>query len=194
MEPLPKGANFVRAKTLWEIGLHIAGNPATPYGGTGSEGGVATASGGGYGGPLVMRDGEGMRPDAAAAYDEMAAAARADGLVLVVVSGFRSDAEQAELFAAHPDPTWVAPPGQSLHRCATELDLGPESAYGWIDANGSRFGFVQRYSWEAWHMGFDCPPAPCSEATFSRRARKIWTDRLRGRRSARIDSSSGSYS
>jgi TRAP-type uncharacterized transport system substrate-binding protein len=33
MEPLPKGANFVRAKTLWEIGLHIAGNPAEPYGG-----------------------------------------------------------------------------------------------------------------------------------------------------------------
>jgi TRAP-type uncharacterized transport system substrate-binding protein len=33
MEPLPKGANFVRAKTLWEIGLHIAGNPTTPYGG-----------------------------------------------------------------------------------------------------------------------------------------------------------------
>jgi TRAP-type uncharacterized transport system substrate-binding protein len=33
MEPLPKGANFVRSKTLWEIGLHIAGNPATPYGG-----------------------------------------------------------------------------------------------------------------------------------------------------------------
>ena len=33
MEPLPKGANFVRAKTLWEVGLHLAGNPATPYGG-----------------------------------------------------------------------------------------------------------------------------------------------------------------
>jgi TRAP-type uncharacterized transport system substrate-binding protein len=33
MEALPRGANFVRAKTLWEIGLHIAGNPATPYGG-----------------------------------------------------------------------------------------------------------------------------------------------------------------
>ena len=33
MEPLPKGANFVRGKTLWEIGLHIAGNPDTPYGG-----------------------------------------------------------------------------------------------------------------------------------------------------------------
>ena len=33
METLPKGANFIRAKTLWEIGLHLAGNPATPYGG-----------------------------------------------------------------------------------------------------------------------------------------------------------------
>src|SRR3990167_7352666 len=31
MEPLPKGANFRRAKFLWEIGLHIAGNPNTPY-------------------------------------------------------------------------------------------------------------------------------------------------------------------
>lgn len=31
MEPLPRGANFVRAKMLWEIGLHIAGNPLTPY-------------------------------------------------------------------------------------------------------------------------------------------------------------------
>lgn len=31
MEPLPKGANFIRAKFLWEIGLHIAGDPATPY-------------------------------------------------------------------------------------------------------------------------------------------------------------------
>lgn len=33
MEALPRGANFLRAKTLWEIGLNVAGNPATPYGG-----------------------------------------------------------------------------------------------------------------------------------------------------------------
>jgi hypothetical protein len=123
-----------------------------------------TASGGGYSGPLVYRTGEGMRPDVAAAFDRMAAAAFHAGLTLVVNSGFRSDAEQAALFAAHPDPTWVAPPGHSLHRCATELDLGPESAYGWLAANASRFGFVQRYSWEAWHYGYDRPPAPCSAA------------------------------
>jgi hypothetical protein len=134
---------------------------AAPYG-SAMDDATAMATGGGYGGPLVMRDGEGMRPDVAAAYDRMATAARGDGLVLVVVSGFRSDAEQAELFAAHPDPTWVAPPGQSLHRCATELDLGPSSAYVWLAANAGRFGFVQRYSWEAWHFGFASGPAPCS--------------------------------
>jgi hypothetical protein len=134
---------------------------AAPYGSASADA-TAMATGGGYGGPLVMRDGEGMRPDVAAAYDQMATAARGDGIALMVVSGFRSDAEQAELFAAHPDPTWVAPPGQSLHRCATELDLGPSSAYGWLAANAGRFGFVQRYSWEAWHFGFQAGPAPCS--------------------------------
>ena len=33
MAYLPTGANFKRAKILWELGLHIAGNPETPYGG-----------------------------------------------------------------------------------------------------------------------------------------------------------------
>ena len=94
----------------------------------------------------------------------MSAAARRAGIDLVVVSGFRSDAEQAELFARHPDPRWVAPPGHSLHRCATELDLGPSSGYGWLAANASRFGFAQRYSWEAWHYGFAAAPPPCSQA------------------------------
>jgi hypothetical protein len=136
---------------------------ASPPGGewTGMPG---QASGGGYSGPLVYRNGEGMRPDVGRAFDLMAAAARGAGHALMVNSGFRSDAEQARLFAAHPDPRWVAPPGRSLHRCATELDLGPSSAYGWLAANARRFGFVQRYSWEAWHYGFDDGPPPCSAA------------------------------
>jgi hypothetical protein len=124
----------------------------------------AMASGGGYSGPLAYRQGEDMRPDVAAAFDRMAAAASRAGISLVINSGFRSDAEQAALFAANPDPQWVAPPGQSLHRCATELDLGPDSAYGWLAANASRFGFVQRYSWEAWHYGYTQGPPPCSQA------------------------------
>jgi soluble lytic murein transglycosylase-like protein len=96
-----------------------------------------------------------MRPDVALAFDRLAAAAaRGAGLSLIVTSGFRSDAEQARLFAAHPDPKWVAPPGESLHRYATELDLGPQAAYGWLAANASRFGFARRYAWEPWHYGY----------------------------------------
>jgi hypothetical protein len=122
------------------------------------------ASGGGYSGPLAYRQGEGMRPDVATAFDRMAAAARRAGISLVISSGFRSDAEQARLFAQNPDPRWVAPPGRSLHRCGTELDLGPASAYGWLAANAPRFGLVRRYSWEPWHFGYDRGPAPCSAA------------------------------
>ena len=113
------------------------------------------ATGGGYDGPLAYRQGKPMRPDVALAFDRMAAAARREaGLFLIVSSGYRSDAEQARLFAANPNPKWVAPPGQSLHRYATELDLGPPAAYGWLAANAERFGFIQRYSWEPWHYGY----------------------------------------
>lgn len=148
-----------------EVEASAVAEAAAPAGGAGEAGGMPSmASGGGYSGPLVYRTGEGMRPDVGAAFDRMAAAAAQVGLTLVVNSGFRSDAEQAALFAAHPDPRWVAPPGHSLHRCATELDLGPESAYGWLATNATRFGFVQRYSWEAWHYGFTGGPEPCSAA------------------------------
>jgi soluble lytic murein transglycosylase-like protein len=113
------------------------------------------AEGGGYDGPLAYRQGKPMRPDVALAFDRMADAARREaGLRLSITSGYRSDAEQAELWAANPDPKWVAPPGHSLHRYATELDLGPTAAYAWLAANCQRFGFVRRYSWEAWHFGY----------------------------------------
>ncbi len=109
-------------------------------------------SGGGYAGPLAYRMGKPMRPDVAAAFDRMAAAARREaGLFLSVSSGFRSDAEQQVLWNANPNPKWVAPPGTSLHRYATELDLGPSIAYPWLAANHRRFGFILRYAWEPWH-------------------------------------------
>ena len=104
---------------------------------------------------------------------------RADGVRLIVTSGYRSDAEQAELYERHPDPKWVAPPGKSLHRWGTELDLGPPSAYGWLArATPSAFHFVQRYTWEPWHYGYTLNPrstpilvaVPGGPATAARRA------------------------
>lgn len=142
----------VRARAAAEIGFGAgAGFPAI-------------AEGGGYSGPLAYRQGKPMRPDVARALDRMAAAARADGVALLVNSAFRSDAEQAKLYAQHPDPRWVAPPGQSLHRNATELDLGPPAAYGWLAGNASRFHFTQRYSWEPWHYGYTLNPRSTPDA------------------------------
>ncbi len=46
MEPLPRGANFVRAKFLWEIGLDVAGDQTIPYGGN-RDMAIVVGSGGG---------------------------------------------------------------------------------------------------------------------------------------------------
>jgi hypothetical protein len=114
--------------------------------------------GGGYDGPLAYRQGKPMRPDVALAFDRMERAATADGVTLMISSGFRSDAEQAQLFRRHPDPKWVAPPGRSLHRYGTELDLGPAAAYVWLAGNAERFHFVRRYPHEPWHFGYTLNP------------------------------------
>jgi hypothetical protein len=88
------GRVSIRARTTAEL-LPDAGGGGLP----------GHASGGGYDGPLAYRQGKPMRPDVALAFDRLAAAAREEaGLVLSISSGFRSDAEQAALFAAQPMP------------------------------------------------------------------------------------------
>ena len=167
----PDGGSFAPTRVRVSIRAQVAvgegadGEAAVParasaeaeIGGTGGSLPL-DAEGGGYSGPLAYRQGKPMRPDVAVAFDRMYAAARRDGVTLVINSGYRSDAEQARLFAQHPDPHWVAPPGHSLHRYGTELDLGPPSAYGWLARNAGRFHFVQRYSWEPWHFGYGLNP------------------------------------
>lgn len=124
--------------------------------------GLVPIGDGAYGGPFARRQGRPMRPDVALAFDRLAAAAARAGHPLTVVSAFRTDAEQARLFAARPDPRWVARPGTSLHRLGTELDLGPASAYGWLAAHAGAFGFVRRYAWEPWHYGYGRSPGSAS--------------------------------
>ena len=111
-------------------------------------------AGGGYDGPLAHRQGKPMRPDVARAFDRMERAARADGVTLLITSAYRSDAEQAVLWRRNPDPRWVARPGESLHRYATELDLGPPAAYAWLAAHAGEFHFLKRYPHEPWHFGY----------------------------------------
>jgi hypothetical protein len=112
-------------------------------------------AGRGYDGPFAYRQGKPMRPDVAQAFDRLERAARAEGVTLLITSAYRSDAEQAVLWARHPDPKWVARPGQSLHRYGTELDLGPSAAYAWLAAHAPRFHFIRRYDNEPWHFGYE---------------------------------------
>lgn len=126
-----------------------------PGAGAVPDGADGAVTAGEYRGPLVFRQGKPTCPAVAAAFDRMAAAARRGGVGLVINSAFRSDREQAILFRRHPDPKWVAPPGRSRHRNATELDLaGTPGAWTWLANHAGAFGFVQRYSWEPWHYGY----------------------------------------
>src|SRR3954453_16538184 len=148
----------VLVKENVRVGRHSARVAAVAEAELGPGDFTGFAEGGGYSGTLAYRQGKPMRPDVALAFDRMQAAARADGVSLLITSGSRSDAEQAVLWAAHPDPKWVARPGTSLHRYGTELDLGPPAAYPWLAAHAGAFHFVQRYAWEPWHFGFSLNP------------------------------------
>ena len=62
--------------------------------------------------------------------------------VSVVSSAFRSDAEQARLFAQNPNPKWVAPPGTSLHRYGPSSTSAPRPPTRGSQRTTRRFGFV----------------------------------------------------
>ena len=69
-----------------------------------------------------------MRPDVATAFDRTAAAAREEaGLFLSINSAFRSDAEQARVFAQNPNP----------HLCFRSIAAARRSALLLSRASGS---------------------------------------------------------
>lgn len=112
-----------------------------------------------------------MRPDAAAALEEMFAACKEEAKTsLVTVSGYRSYATQKTIYNRKLKKTgseekaneYVALPGASEHQLGLAMDLGQKSAntgltssFGntkggkWVKENAHRFGFILRYQ-EGW--------------------------------------------
>ncbi|MFJ6001404.1 D-alanyl-D-alanine carboxypeptidase family protein [Arthrobacter sp. NPDC092385] len=107
-----------------------------------------------------------LRPDTAAAVEEMFAAAEGDGVGLVLVSGYRSYASQESTYAywvgQYGDPagadTVSARPGYSEHQTGLAFDIGQSDgactlvlcfrdtpAAQWAAANAAEFGFILRY-------------------------------------------------
>ena len=97
--------------------------------------------------------------------------ASAQGVGIVVNSGWRSKAYQSLLFeeavAEHGSEAaaWVARPGTSVHESGAAVDLGPSSAVDWLAQHGVDYGLCQVYDNEPWHFELDpdaveqgCPP------------------------------------
>jgi D-alanyl-D-alanine carboxypeptidase len=118
-------------------------------------------------------------PAAAAAWQAMRAAARADGVALELVSAFRSVARQAELVRRRLQTgdgldevlSLIAPPGYSEHHTGRAVDIGTPggpgleasfehtAAFAWLQRRAADFGFAmsyprgnaQGYAYEPWH-------------------------------------------
>ncbi|MGB8702901.1 MAG: D-alanyl-D-alanine carboxypeptidase family protein [Thermosynechococcaceae cyanobacterium] len=122
--------------------------------------------------------------DAAAAFSQMVAAAGADGVSIIPISGFRSIADQEKLFerqiqrqgSREAAARLSAPPGYSEHHTGYAVDIGDGNypakdvkfefdttpAYQWMTAHARTYGFelsfpennVQGVSFEPWHWRF----------------------------------------
>jgi LAS superfamily LD-carboxypeptidase LdcB len=111
------------------------------------------------------------------------AAAKKDGQVIYIVSGFRSLSRQKTLFAnavrkygsAAEASKWVAPALISHHPWGVAIDVNyPDEPVGagWLEIHGSKFGLCRVFENEWWHFepviapGWKCP-ALVPDATYS---------------------------
>ena len=119
-----------------------------------------------------------LRSEAETALEEMAAAARADGVRLVVSSAYRSYSYQKQVYERNVAEMGreaadreSARPGYSQHQTGLVLDFGSiddtfaSSPAGlWLTAHASRFGWslsypdgfehITGYRWESWHYRY----------------------------------------
>ena len=124
-----------------------------------------------------------MREDAAAALEDMFAAAKAEGINLSIVSGYRSYSKQSTIYSRKKASQGQeaadrvsARPGTSEHQLGLAMDVARKGSsqlntkFGttkegqWVSANAHRFGFIIRYlenyedvtgyMYEPWHVRY----------------------------------------
>jgi D-alanyl-D-alanine carboxypeptidase len=101
-----------------------------------------------------------LEPDLLDAIQAAARDAQADGVRMVVTSGWRSRAHQQRLLteaiskygseeaALH----WVSTPDTSAHVTGDAVDIGPTEADDWLSQHGSDYGLCQIFANEIWHF------------------------------------------
>ena len=138
-------------------------------------------------GSLVRIQGERLRAQAADAYKQFAKAAKAAGVNIMPISGYRSFSEQASLYDSYvrqygqaTADTLAARPGYSEHQTGLAMDIGNASgtcalqacfantpAGKWAAQHGWEYGFIIRYpagagattgyTYEPWHLRYVGP-------------------------------------
>jgi hypothetical protein len=143
---------------------------------------------------LVTVDGKKVEWKTANAFYRMAKAAAKDGVKIAVVSGFRSNSEQAYLYNCYKcgccnGGNLAAPPGYSNHQSGHALDLNTSSAgvYSWLSKHGGSYGFKRTVPSEAWHWewwGEDKGQGPCNSLTLKAKLAKKSSNakRFRGKK------------
>jgi D-alanyl-D-alanine carboxypeptidase len=133
-------------------------------------------------GPNIIGRPQRLTPETADAWTNMQAAATDDSIELLIVSGFRSIADQTRLIINKLDAGQVietilkvnTAPGFSQHHTGRAIDIATpgvrplieafseSAAFQWLEANADRFGFTLPYgtdnawgiTYEPWHWFF----------------------------------------
>ena len=115
-------------------------------------------SGKAFGLCVASIDGKYVEVNTARAYLRMRKAARSSGVVLHVVSGFRSMATQRYLYHCYKTKACngghlAAVPGYSNHQSGHALDLNTSAGgvYSWLANHGHAYGFRRTVPSEKWH-------------------------------------------
>lgn len=127
-----------------------------------------------------------LDPGLRQALREATEAAAAEGVDLLVNSGWRSPEHQERLLreavSEHGSEAeaarWVATPDTSPHVSGDAVDVGPFDAAAWLSEHGAGYGLCQIYRNEPWHYelrpraAVDGCPVPYDDPTSDPRMRR----------------------
>ncbi len=123
-------------------------------------------------------DPRGLHPDASGAFSEMQAAAKADGISIKIISGYRSYSHQKSTYENYckrdgqaAADRYSARPGNSEHQTGLAMDINSlKTSFGktetgvWLAEHCAEYGFIIRYPegkeektgfmYEPWHIRY----------------------------------------
>lgn len=107
-----------------------------------------------------------LDPPLRTALQSAAVDARADGIRMVVTSGWRSARYQQSLlddavrtYASETEARrWVNTAERSTHVSGHAVDIGPTDADSWLAQHGAQYGLCRTYANEMWHFELATEP------------------------------------